>query len=155
MIFNLNDENCDLPTTGKGWEILLDHVKENAMHRDLYLGDLQDDDIIEELQRRGLSVADVFEDDDIRDHIHDGGMPIDEIFDEDEILECGCVIDAMDELEKKRSKTKKKNARLEKENAELKAKVAELEEKVGDVKRLVELERQLVELREGKMKTKE
>ena len=126
MIFNLNDANCDLPTTGKAWEILLDHVKENAMHRDLYLGDLQDEDIIEEVQRRGLSVGEVFDDQDILDHVHDGGMPLEEIFDEDEILGCGCVTDAMDELEKKRSKTRKRNAELEQKVAELEAKVAEL-----------------------------
>jgi hypothetical protein len=115
MIFNLDDANCDLPTTGKAWEILLEHVKENAMHRDLYLGDLQDEDIIEELQRRGLSVADVFDDDEIRDHVHDCQMPIDEIFDEDEILDCGCVMDAIDGRDKKIAKLQKKIAKLEKE----------------------------------------
>jgi hypothetical protein len=169
MIFNLDDANCDLPTTGKGWEILLEHVKENAMHRDLYLGDLQDEDIIEELQRRGLSVADVFDDDEVCDHIHESGIPADVVYDEDDILECGCVTDKIEELEDQIGELqeandesehdneilKKKWRGLEKKVAELEKQNAELMKVVGDVERVVELERQLAEFREWNAKMKD
>lgn len=152
MIFNLNDANCELPTTGKAWEILLEHVKENAMHRDLYLGDLDDDDIIEEVKRRELSVGEVFDDQDILDHVHDGGMPIDEIFAEDEILGCGCVIDALEEKEKKVAELEdgwektlhekrshyKRIVGLEEKVAELEKKNAELEKEIKDWAKMVD-----------------
>ena len=101
MIFNLGDANCDLPTTGKAWEILLEHVKENAMHRDLYLGDLDDDDIIQEVRERGIpyeniygedaTVGELFNDDDIIDHIRDANIPVDAIYDEDDLRENAMV----------------------------------------------------------------
>jgi hypothetical protein len=176
MIFNLDDANCDLPTTGKAWEILLEHVKENAMHRDLYLGDLQDEDIIEEVKRRELSVGEVFDDQDILDHVHDGGMPIDEIFAEDEILGCGCVTDKIEELEdqigelqeandesehdneilkKKWRGLEKKVAELEKQNAELERQLAKDADVQRQLAEVVELERQLAEFREWNAKMKD
>jgi len=101
MIFNLGDANCDLPTTGKAWEILLEHVKENAMHRDLYLGDLDDDDIIQEVRERGIpyeniygedaTVGELFNDDDIIDHIREAKIPVDAIYDEDDLRENAMV----------------------------------------------------------------
>jgi len=101
MIFNLGDANCDLPTTGKAWEILLEHVKENAMHRDLYLGDLDDDDIIQEVRERNIpyeniygedaTVGELFNDDDIIDHIIEAKIPVDAIYDEDDLRENAMV----------------------------------------------------------------
>ena len=57
----------------------------------------------------GLSVGDLFDDDEICDHIHEAGIPVDTLYDEDDILECGCVIDAMDELEKKVAELEEEN----------------------------------------------
>jgi len=101
MIFNLGDANCDLPTTGKAWEILLEHVKANAMQRDLYLGDLDDDDIIQEVRERNIpyeniygedaTVGELFNDDDIIDHIIEAKIPVDAIYDEDDLRENAMV----------------------------------------------------------------
>lgn len=105
----------------------MDAVKQNTITINL------DDANLAEILKKiiadaDITVGEVFDDQDILDHVHDGGMPIDEIFDEDEILTCGCVIDAMDELEKKRAKTRKKNAELEAKVAELEKELAEFRE---------------------------
>lgn len=88
-------EERDLPTTGKAWEILLEHVKENAMHRDLYLGDLDDDDIIQEIRERRIpyqniygedaTVGELFDAFDIIDYIHEAEIPVDAVYDEDDL----------------------------------------------------------------------
>lgn len=126
----------DLPTEGGAWDAMLEHVKENAMTRDLYLGDLEDDTIIEEVQNRGiplndiyddLSVADVFDDETIVEYIRDMGIPPNVVYDEDAILDCECVKSLLEIAKIKTEEWeatagalyKQRIAKLELENAEL------------------------------------
>jgi len=71
------------------------------MHRDLYLGDLDDDDIIQEVRERNIpyeniygedaTVGELFNDDDIIDHIIEAKIPVDAIYDEDDLRENAMV----------------------------------------------------------------
>jgi len=151
MIFNLGDANCNLPTTGKAWEILLEHVKENAMHRDLYLGDLDDDDIIQEVRERNIpyeniygedaTVGELFNDDDIIDHIREAKIPVDAIYDEDDLLE-NAMVQKMLEDERncmdsdgwaKVDEKDEEIGQLEETIAELKQEIANHKKKVAEL----------------------
>ena len=120
--FNLNDENCELPTRETNWyawQILLEHVRYEATPEELTDG-------IETWCAEGWGgVGHTCTDVQIISEVASRGIPIGDLFDDDDILGCECVIDAIrDEL--------KENAELKKENAELKKKVAELEEENED-----------------------
>ena len=140
-IFNLEDENCDLPTEGYGWEILKDHVKAFAKLDEVtwdWLADLQDDDIIEEVECRGIPIGDLFDDDDIVEYILDAGIPVDVVYAEDDILESNCVKTLKESLlEKVKTKTEEWEATAgglyRQRIAELEEKVAELEEQVESI----------------------
>jgi hypothetical protein len=173
MIFNLGDANCDLPTTGKAWEILLEHVKENAMHRDLYLGDLDDDDIIQEVRERGIpyeniygedaTVGELFNDDDIIDHIIEAKIPVDAIYDEDDLRENAMVQKMLEDereglMDDGWGKVDEKDeeiGQLEESIAELKQEIAHLQQSWGDKESLLcTAEDEIVKLEEKNAKLK-
>lgn len=163
-------DNRDLPTTGEAWEILLEHVKENAMHKDLYLGDLDDDDIIQEARERGISYQDIygedatvgelFDDDDIIDYIREAEIPVDAVYDEDDILDCECVRVKIAELEEEVLTEEQKEAwagQAYKDGwKEGWAGVDIFHGRYGDDEdRIEELERQLAQLKAKKCKVEE
>jgi hypothetical protein len=180
MIFNLGDANCDLPTTGKAWEILLEHVKENAMHRDLYLGDLDDDDIIQEVRERGIpyeniygedaTVGELFNDDDIIDHIIEAKIPVDAIYDEDDLRENAMVQKMLedereglmddgwgkvDEKDEEIGQLEKQKYEAYETIAELRREIAHLQQSWGDKESLLcTAEDEIVKLEEKNAKLK-
>jgi hypothetical protein len=67
----LNIDDANLPTTGKVWDAMVEHVLRNLSDADLK-------------ERSGITV-DMFDDEEIREHIQDSGIPVDAIYDEDDL----------------------------------------------------------------------